>query len=191
MNQLHGRFDIPNDDYLYVLSTFVFEPIRWNARFGWRRLTDIERRAYLAFWREVGRRMGIRDIPADLESFERFSRDYEREHFRFAQSNRNVGTYTLEMFAKWFPPPLRPFARQSMYALMDEPMREAFGFPRPWPLVRPIVNFVMRLRAAALRCLPKRRTPLMRTEMKHGKYPDGYEIPKLGPPGTLATDEHG
>ena len=27
-----------NEDFLYVLSTFVFEPIRWNARFGWRPL---------------------------------------------------------------------------------------------------------------------------------------------------------
>src|SRR4051794_2277599 len=25
MNQLHGRFPIANDDFLYVLSTFVFE----------------------------------------------------------------------------------------------------------------------------------------------------------------------
>src|SRR3954454_22236350 len=24
MNQIHGRFDIANDDFLYVLSTFVF-----------------------------------------------------------------------------------------------------------------------------------------------------------------------
>jgi hypothetical protein len=38
MNQIHGRFEISNDDFLYVLSTFVFEPIRWNERFGWRRL---------------------------------------------------------------------------------------------------------------------------------------------------------
>lgn len=28
MNQLHGRFAIANEDFLYVLSTFVFEPIR-------------------------------------------------------------------------------------------------------------------------------------------------------------------
>src|SRR5437867_12107065 len=34
MNQLHGRFAIANDDFLYVLSTFTYEPIRWNARFG-------------------------------------------------------------------------------------------------------------------------------------------------------------
>ncbi|MCB0110984.1 MAG: hypothetical protein KDE53_33920, partial [Caldilineaceae bacterium] len=39
MNQMHGRFAITNDDFLYVLSTFIFEPIRWIARFGWRPLT--------------------------------------------------------------------------------------------------------------------------------------------------------
>ena len=35
MNQLHGRFAIDNQDFLYVLSSFIYEPIRWNARFGW------------------------------------------------------------------------------------------------------------------------------------------------------------
>ena len=34
MNAIHARFAIANEDMLYVLSTFVFEPIRWNAR--WR-----------------------------------------------------------------------------------------------------------------------------------------------------------
>jgi hypothetical protein len=34
INQMHGRFSISNDDFLYVLSTFVYEPIRWNERLG-------------------------------------------------------------------------------------------------------------------------------------------------------------
>ena len=34
MNRIHGRFPIANEDFLYVLSTFVFEPVRWNERFG-------------------------------------------------------------------------------------------------------------------------------------------------------------
>ena len=37
MNQIHGRFAIANEDFLYVLSAMVLEPIRWNERFGWRR----------------------------------------------------------------------------------------------------------------------------------------------------------
>ena len=28
MNHIHGRFAIANDDFLYVLSTFIYEPIR-------------------------------------------------------------------------------------------------------------------------------------------------------------------
>ena len=34
LNRLHGRFAISNEDFLYVLSTFIYEPIRWNLRFG-------------------------------------------------------------------------------------------------------------------------------------------------------------
>src|SRR5262245_13839552 len=45
MNQLHGRFQIANDDFLYVLSTFIYEPIRWNARFGWRPMCANEKLA--------------------------------------------------------------------------------------------------------------------------------------------------
>src|SRR5262249_24182232 len=79
MNQLHGRFIIANDDFLYFLSTFIYEPIRWNARFGWRPMCANEKFALFHFWREVGRRMNIRDIPEDYEEFERFNAEYERK----------------------------------------------------------------------------------------------------------------
>ena len=36
VNRAHGRYAIANDDMLYVLSTFVFDPIAWLARYGWR-----------------------------------------------------------------------------------------------------------------------------------------------------------
>ena len=131
MNQIHGRFEIANDDLLYVLSTFVFEPIRWNARFGWRPLCDQERQAYFLFWREVGRRMNIREIPATYESFERFNVDYERVHFRFSKTNQRVGAATRDLFLGWFPGPLRPMIRPAIYAMMGDTLIDAFGFPRP------------------------------------------------------------
>jgi hypothetical protein len=77
MNAIHGRFRISNEDFLYVLSTFTFEPLRWLDRFGWRALTGEERWGWFGFWREVGQRMHIRDIPEDLSAFEQFNRDYE------------------------------------------------------------------------------------------------------------------
>src|ERR671927_1795268 len=53
MNAQHGRFNIANDDFRYVLSTFIYEPIRWNARFGWRPMCETERLAYFHFWCQV------------------------------------------------------------------------------------------------------------------------------------------
>jgi len=182
MNQIHGRFNIPNGDFLYVLSTFVFEPIRWNVRWGWRPMIEKERLGYFYFWREVGRRMGIRDIPDDYPAFERFNRQYERAQFRFEESNRRVGSATRELFASWAPKPLAPLVRAAIYALLDEPLIEAFGFPRPSPLMRALVTGSLRLRARVLRFLPPRRKPRLRTGMRHPSYPEGYTIEELGPP---------
>src|SRR5215208_7894717 len=90
MNRLHGRFEIANEDFLYVLSTFVFEPIRWNERYGWRPLVEQERVASFHFWRAVGSRMAIKEIPGSLEEFERYNVEYERANVRYAESNRRV-----------------------------------------------------------------------------------------------------
>src|SRR3954451_14080249 len=182
MNQIHGRFSIANADFLYVLSTFVFEPIRWNARFGWRPLCDNERLAMFHFWREVGRRMNIREIPERYDEFEQFNRDYERTHFRFAESNQRVGVATRDLFLGWFPGPLRPLVRPVIYAMMDDPLIEAFGFPRPGRLARGAVEMSLWVRAAVLRWLPARRRPRLRSELRTRTYPDGHWIEDLGPP---------
>jgi hypothetical protein len=183
MNRLHGRFDIPNEDFLYVLSTFVLEPIRWNERFGWRRLCDVERLGYFHFWRAVGLRMGIRDVPADLDAYDAFNRDFERRHFRFAESNRRVGEATRELFVGWFPRALAPAIRSSITAMLDDPLIEAFGFDRPSRAMRRLVPGALRLRARLLRLAPRRRRPLLRTETASRSYPDGYDVARLGPPG--------
>jgi hypothetical protein len=182
MNQIHSRFAISNDDFLYVLSTFVFEPIRWNARYGWRPLCEQERLGYYYFWREVGHRMGIRDIPASYEDFERFNLEYERAKFRYAESNRRIGAATRDLFLGWFPRPLRPLVRPAIYAMMDDPLIEAFGFPRPSRAMRRLVNGALKLRAGLLRWLPARRRPHLRTASRPRSYPHGYRIEDLGPP---------
>jgi hypothetical protein len=184
LNQVHGRFAIANEDFLYVLSTFIFEPIRWNERFGWRLLCEQERLGYFYFWREVGRRMNIRDIPADYRVFERFNMDYERQHYRFTEANRRVGGATRELFVSWFPSFLAPVVRSTIYSLLDDRLIESFGFPQSSRLMRWLVPGVLRLRAGFARWLPPLKKPRLRTEMGHPTYPDGYMIEHLGPPGT-------
>jgi hypothetical protein len=182
MNRIHGRFAIANEDFLYVLSTMVFEPIRWNARFGWRPLIDTERLATFHFWREVGELMGIRGIPADYESFERFNVEFERDHFAYTDAGNRVGVATRDMFIGWFPGLPQSAGRPFVHALLDEPLLAALGFPQPPRALRLAVQASLRARARALRFFPPRRKPRLRTQERHRSYREHWEIEQLGPP---------
>ena len=182
MNFIHGHFKISNEDYLYVLSTFVYEPIRWIDRFGWRKLCEQEKLAAYYFWREVGKRMGIKDIPPSYETFEHYNRNYEREHFRYADSNKNVGSATRDLFASWFPRLFAPLVRHGVYAMLEERMLVAFGFPRTFPFMPSLARFALKLRGQIVRFFPPRKKPHFFTDIPSRTYPHGYEISKLGPP---------
>ena len=145
-------------------------------------MCDIERWAYFYFWREVGRRMNIKDIPADYTTFEQFNRDYERRHYRFTEPNQRVGAATRELFVSWFPWFLSPLVRSAIYSLLDDSLIDGFGFPRPSRFMRTIVPRALRLRGLLAGLLPPRRHPRLRTEMRHPSYPEGYVIERLGPP---------
>lgn len=182
MNAIHGRFAISNADFLYVLSTFVFVPLAWFERFGRRPPSGHERLALFHFWRAVGTRMGIRDIPASLDAFAAYHRDYEAAQYRYADSNQRVGDATRALFASWFPRPLRPLVRRAIPALLDAANRRAFGFPEPPAWLARAATLALGLRAAALRLLPARRAPRLRTRMPHRSYPKGWTLADLGPP---------
>jgi hypothetical protein len=186
MNRIHGRFAIANDDYLYVLTTFIFEPIRWIDRFGWRRLSQHERLAQCNFWREVGRHMGFRDIPKTYAELEQYNVTYERERFRYSDTNRCVGEATRNLFLSWFPAPLRPLLKPGIYAMLDGPVLDAFGFPHPPGWLRRLAVGSLRLRGRGLRLFPPRRKPRIYMAGRLRTYPQGYEIADLGPPDFVA-----
>lgn len=189
MNWAHGHFKITNADFLYVLSTFIYEPIRWIDQFGWRPTCRHEKLAYYYFWREVGRRMGLRDIPASYEAFEEWSRAYEREQFRFTETNQRIGAATRDLFASWFPSVAGPIVRSAIYALLDDQMLDAFGFPRPRPLTRALLRGALKLRGRFVRWLPPRREPNFFTDRRNRTHPGGYRISELGPPRLVAREK--
>jgi hypothetical protein len=189
MNWAHSHFRIANDDFLYVLSTFIYEPVRWIDRFGWRPTCRNERLGYYCFWREVGKRMGITGIPGSYEAFDSWARQYERERFRFAESNQRVGSATRELFVSWFPTFVAPLVRYSIYALLDDRMLEAFGFPHPLRGSRGLIARLLRLRGRVVRRLPPRRRAHFFTDNPNRTYPRGYRIPELGPPKLVAREK--
>ncbi len=182
INWAHGHFKITNDDFLYVLSTFIYEPIRWIDRFGWRPTCLNEKLGYYHFWRQVGIRMGIEHIPPSYEAFEEWSRAYEKKTFRYTETNRNIGAATRDLFASWYPRPLVPLVRQAIHALLDNEMLDAFGFPRPMPGVRALIGGILRARARIVRWMPPRREPNFFTDRPNRTHLQGYSIDALGPP---------
>jgi len=189
MNWAHAHYKIANDDFLYVLSTFIYEPVLWLDTVGWRATCRNERLGYYYFWRGIGTRMGITGIPESYEAFEAWKQQYEREQFRFADTNQRVGASTRDLFAAWFPRVFTPIVRYSIYAMLDDSMLQAFGFPKPLLLTRPLLRGALQLRGRVVRFLPPRRTPHFFTDDRNRTHPNGYDISRLGPPKLVAAEQ--
>ncbi|MBQ1088831.1 oxygenase MpaB family protein [Streptomyces sp. B93] len=180
LNRIHGRYRIPNEDYLYVLATTVVGPKRWIDRYGWRPLSEPETESLALVGRRMGEMMGISRLPRDYTEFERFHDAYEREMFAYDPANRRVAAATLRVLTDWYPAPLRPLAARASLAVLDEPLLTALGF-RPQPRwVRTATHRALRARAALIRLLPPRPEFLPRRP-KPRSYPFGWTLDDLGP----------
>lgn len=181
MNKQHGRFQIPNDEYLYTLSTFVFEPPRWMERYGWRAMSRHEKLAIFNAWVEIGRRMGIRDLPNDYDAFERFNREYEQAQFRYAPENEWIAVATRNLFLSWFLPKwLYRLGAPFVHALIDDALLAAVGLPPAPRWLQRFVQGALRFRGRVLRYFPPRKRPRLMTRLRTPSYPEGYHIGELG-----------
>ena len=188
MNQMHRAYDISNDDLRYVLAAFVVTPIRWVDAYGWRRMTEIERVANANYYRDLGRRMGIRGIPDTWQAFARLLDAYERDHFGFDLGGRTVAEATLALLATFPPNDRLPVGvvRRISLATMDEPLLDAFAFPHPSRAVRGLVRSVLKARGRVVRFMPARTEPYYARQLPQIRsYPSGYSVSALGtfPPG--------
>ncbi len=145
-------------------------------------MCEQERLASFYFWREVGKRMHIQDIPETYEEFERYNLDYERQHFRYSDTNRRTGEATRDMLLSWFPRVVRPMLKPSVYALLDDAILEACGFPQVPRLLRSFVAMSLKLRGRVLRLLPPGKQAGFFTDFSVHSYPNGYDISELGSP---------
>ena len=163
-------------------------PIRWIDKYGWRRLTEAERTASANYYRELGRHMGIKDIPATHQQFAAFLDQYEREHFGFDEGALAVSEATLQLMATFPLNRLAPRAVMDRFAkaLMDDSLLDAFHYRGPARWERGLATGALRLRALTVRLLPTRKEPLYARQLPNIRsYPQGYDVARLGtfPPG--------
>lgn len=181
INTMHGAYNISNDDMLYVLSTFVFEPIRWISKFGYRKLTNSEEKAFFYFYRELGERMDIKKLPKTARELEEFNIAYEKKNFAFNRSNVAVANPTIDLMLGFYIPRFMwGIGRPVLRALMDPLLLDAMGFKEAPKPVKFVVFFGLRLRRWGLSWLPKRRKPYLMSGVPRPTYPSGYKIEDLG-----------
>lgn len=181
INEMHGRYRIDNADMLYVLATFVVEPVRWLDRFGRRPMTAREIAAWTCYHRRLGERMGIDGIPESHAAFVRYARAYEARRFRPADSNAAIARVTRDLLLSFYlPRRLVPLGRPVVHALCEPKLRCAMGFPAPPPGLERLVTAALAARARLLRALPARRRPRLLTKRRRPGYPAGYRIGELG-----------
>lgn len=183
MNQMHGSYSISNEDMLYVLATFVVTPVRWIDSYGWRELTRNEIVGSTNYYRQMGKYMGIKDIPETYERFTELMDDYEREQFAFDAGGRAVADSTLDLLCTFPPNNLAPafVVRRFSWGLMDAPLLAAFGYPRPSGIERALCRAALVLRGKLVRFLPPRAAPKFARELPNIRsYPDGYQVDALG-----------
>ena len=181
MNEMHGRYRISNSDMLYVLSTFVVEPVHWVERFGKRVMTQTEIDGWNHYYQALGANMGIKEIPENFTAFEAFHRAYEADKFRYCATNAEIGSLTRDLLLSMYLPEwLVSFGRPAVHVLCDPPLRAAMGFAEPPRWLERLVLAGLNTRARILRLLPSRRRPRLITKRRRPTYPSGYRITELG-----------
>lgn len=181
MNQIHGHFSLANLDLIYVLSTLMLEPMRWNERFGWRPMLETERLAAFHFWVAVGHLMNIKDIPGTKEEMHSFNVEFERSHFRGTEAGHRVARAMIGMFVDKVPGLPQGLGARGVCALLDDELLGALNLPKPTTAERRTVESALKLRALTTRFLPERHKPRLRTAIRRRTYPHGHSIEDLGP----------
>lgn len=178
LNRIHGHYDIPPEEYAYVLATTIVGPVRWISQYGWRPLDPHELTAITRVTTRFGELMGLRDLPTTYDGYLALLVDFERTHFAQDPANTALAEASIDIARTVAPPPLRPLVRRVTVALMDEPLRVVLGMPaQPAWFVR-LVRRGLRLRGLLLRFAPPRAEPLLH---RASTYPGGHRLSDLGP----------
>ena len=182
LNFIHSNYKISNEDYLYVLSTFIFDTGYWINQFGYRKLSSHEELAGFYVWKEIGEKMDIKDIPDNIADFRKYHDDFEKEHFKFSEANIKVARATEDLMLSWYMPKFMfATARPFLHAVMEPHLLKAFNYKEPGNAMRELVKKTLRARSLAESLVP-RTTPYIRTkDHKHKAYPNGYTMNDLGP----------
>ncbi|KAI7906373.1 uncharacterized protein BX663DRAFT_191052 [Cokeromyces recurvatus] len=197
LNEIHGKYPISDEDYLYTLVLFVVEPIRWINSWEWRKLDIREINAIFKVWHEIGTKMKIKNIPDTLDEWYKVQREYVVKLVSYHPNNWRCAVPTIQLLGSRLPSFMLPLLYKILPCLLEESECKAFGIQSASIFMRFIFNISISLRAIFIRylCLPRDiydlRTPFHANEKgryvphyfiyKPHIYSNGYRVEELGP----------
>lgn len=188
INRLHARYQISNDDYLYVLATFVVPPVRFIDAHGWRYFSERERTAAYYYFRRIGEHMAIKEIPDSYQEMSEFMDTYGARHFAFSVGGHQVAMSNRSRLAgDLFPRTPSRLTLDIVDALVPENLRAHLALPGPSRIGKVLLAAMLWWRTAKRRHLPRRTKPNSLLAAARRSYPNGYRIEEVGPAAPAAN----
>ena len=156
MNWIHSRYGskIKMDQMVYTLCLLTCEALQWIDRYDWRQTTALEKHASWVFWNEVGKRMGLTDVPESFEACADFIEAFEKRQMEPSEDNAVIAQGVFALYASTVPAFLAPIVRTVLIAFMDTRLSGAFKLATPpTNLARSFLCFLLALRKYFVRHL--------------------------------------
>jgi hypothetical protein len=137
--------------YIPSLTEIVLEPIRWFEKYEWRAMTTLEKNAIYTYWKEIGSRMGISDLPATVGDLEIWEKEYAKENMYFTSNNKTCADATLGLFIRDLPSFMQGWVKKAAISLFDDQVRNALGYERSPMYISFLVTAIFKTRGFLLR----------------------------------------
>ncbi len=183
LRRVHRSVPGSSEDFLYVLMTLLVIPVRWADRYAWRKLTEAEREASLAFYTELGSRMGLAEAPHSFAEAAAFLDDYENRNMKASPEGAALMDATAEALAVTLPGPLKSRTRTVLALMMDKPeVSAALGMKPVNPVFKRGFDMIVRARGFMTRFkeVPSQPAFIPGTSGS-AVYPNGYQLEEIGP----------
>lgn len=186
VNRIHDQYKISNDDFLYVLSTFIFVAESFTERYSWRVTAPEEEETMYMRVVNLGRAMNIADVPLDIEEFRAWKDDYLVRNRTYHPDNHAVAEAMMRSVEAAVPKFARPLVSPISRILMDDGnLLETLGYKLPpAPLVAAVRGaFAMRKRTSRhISSLNKRNFVELYMVQSTPSRPQGFDrFSDLGP----------
>jgi hypothetical protein len=148
MNWIHSRYRsvIKMDQMVYTLCLLTCEALQWIDMYDWRETTPLEKHASWVFWNEVGRRMGLTDVPESFEACVAFIKDFETRNMRPTDDNALIAKGVFALYASTVPAVLTPVVHAVITAFMDTRLCGAFKLVPSTPILATILRCLLTMR---------------------------------------------